>query len=150
MKTEDKDKKNFDPKTVAKGATLAAMVAALGISLGTEVKNVYAQGNDLNSNSKLKMEGALAIKGEIGDTQEWKVDGSQQVKLTQSASGKIVSISGNRVTLLDANNKSFSWGVSLSSGGNASDYLSSHYHVGDMISGKIVNGQLVIQDLSSR
>ena len=108
MKTKDKDKKNFDPKTAAKGATLAAMVAALGISLGTEVKSVYAQGNDLNSNSKLKMEGALAIKGEIGDTQEWKVDGSQQVKLTQSASGKIVSISGNRVTLLDANNKSFS------------------------------------------
>jgi hypothetical protein len=150
MKKDNKDKKSVGPKSVAKGATLAAMVAALGISLGTEVKNVYAQGNDLNSGSKLKLDGSLALKIDTGDTQEWKVDGSQQIKLTQSTSGKIVSISGNRVTILDANNKSFSWGVSLSSGGDAHEYLSSHYHVGDMISGKIVNGQLVIQDLSSR
>lgn len=148
MECEDNNKKNFDPKTVARGATLAAMVAALGISLGTEVKNVYAQGNDLKSVSKLKLDGSLALKLDTGDTQEWKVDGSQQIKFTQSASGKIVSISGNRVTILDANNKSFSWGVSLSSGGNASEYLSSHYHVGDMISGKIVNGQLVLMDSS--
>jgi len=150
MKIDEKDNKNFDLKTAAKGATLAAMVAALGISLGTEVKNVYAQGNEFNSGSKLNLEGSLAIKGETGETQFLKHESTEQGKIITSASGKIVSISGNRVTILDANNKSFSWGVSLSSGGNASDYLSSHYHVGDMISGKIVNGQLVIQDVSSR
>jgi hypothetical protein len=48
MKTNYKDKKIFEPVTVAKGTTLAAMVAALGISLGTEVKNVYAQGMKSN------------------------------------------------------------------------------------------------------
>jgi hypothetical protein len=148
MKTEDKDKKNFDPKTVAKGATLAAMVAALGISLGTEVKHVYAQGNELNNTSRLKLEGSLALKVDTGGSQEIKIDGTQQVKLTQSVSGKIVNINGNRVTILDTNNKSNSYGVTLKSGGDASGYLSSHYHVGDMISGQIVNGQLVLMDIS--
>jgi len=81
MKKEDKGKKNFNLKTVGKGTTLAAMVAALGISLGTEIKNVYAQGNDLNSSSKLKLEGSLALKLETG--------GSQEIKLTnQIISGR--------------------------------------------------------------
>jgi hypothetical protein len=143
MKKEDKGKKNFNLKTVGKGTTLAAMVAALGISLGTEIKNVYAQGNDLNSSSKLKLEGSLALKLETG--------GSQEIKLTnQIISGRIVSISGNQVTIVDTLNKKSTYSVSLSSGGNVSEYLSSHYQVGGSISGKIVNGKLVLQDVSSR
>ena len=144
MKTDEKDKKNFDLKTAAKGATLAAMVAALGISLGTEVKNVYAQGNDLNSGSKLKLEGSLALKVETGDSQELK----HKLELNQSISGTIMKINGNQVTIQDRNNNLLNFPVRLNSGGDAVEYLSSKYHVGGSISGQIVNGQLVLMDIS--
>jgi hypothetical protein len=146
MGFDDKDKKKFDPKTVAKGATLAAMVAALGISLGTEVKSVYAQGHDLNDTSKLKLEGALALKIDTGGSQEIKVEDTHEIKLTNPTSGKILSMSGNRITILDRNNKEWSWGMSSSN----FEYLTTHNHVGDTISFQVVNGQLVPQGMLMR
>jgi hypothetical protein len=145
MKKDNKDNKSMGPKSVVKGATLAAMVAALGISLGTEVKNVYAQGNEFKEGSNILMAGTLQDKHtQVGGSQEAKVE------YTGSISGKIVSISGNRVNFLDSNNKAYEFYVHLRSGGDASSYLGSHYHVGGTISGKIENGQLVIEDVSSR
>lgn len=142
MKTDDKDKKFFNPATAAKGMTLAAMVAALGISVGTEVKNVYAQGNEFNGRSNILVADTIEHKGTYAGS-------AQEIKLTnQIVSGKIVSINGNQVTILDGNNKRWSWGVSLQSGGNSSEYLNKQYQVGDMISGQIVNGRLLLMDKS--
>ncbi|MBA3030140.1 MAG: hypothetical protein FP816_15210 [Desulfobacteraceae bacterium] len=130
-----KDQKNVRPKSVAKGVTMAAMVAALGISLGTEVKCVYAQGNELAGGSKINLEGALAFKVET--------EGAREIKntsvLNQSISGTVTKINGNLVTIKDKNNKLWTLPVSSSNGTDAVDM----FRVGDVISGKIVNGQVV-------
>ena len=82
MKKEPKDKKPASTKWIGKTATMAAVVAALGISLGVNVQKVYAKdgedGVNINAVQDKHKELSGSQQGKI-TTQQHKID-SQQMK----------------------------------------------------------------------
>ena len=76
MKKEIKDKKSTKTGWIGKTATTAAMVAALGISLGVNVQKVY--GGEAIQNSGVVQDKHCSEQGKI-ESQQGKIQ-SQQMK----------------------------------------------------------------------
>lgn len=135
MGRNDQDKKSSGPATVAKGVTLAAMVAALGVSLGTEVKSVHAQGGDSSGVSRIRLADSKEFKIKTGGTREEK----QLVMRT----GTIMEIRGDQVTINEGSRVS-TYTVRATSS-DAAELLKNKYRVGGSISGQLIDGKLVIE-----
>jgi hypothetical protein len=78
MKKEAKDKKSTKTGLIGKTATMAAVVAALGISLGVNVQKVYA-GEQIQNSGVVQDKHTLSQQGKIESQQE-KIK-SQQMKI---------------------------------------------------------------------
>ena len=114
---------------------MAAMVAALGISLGTEVKCAEAQEKGISREPKIQLKKSGTPTIEVGDAKEFKSRDPQH-------GGTILKIKGNRVTVKEGDQvKTYSVRVKS---GDAADFLKSNYRVGDAISGEFEDGQLLL------
>lgn len=135
MAKSSKNEKPNPPAGVAKGMTMAAMVAALGISLGTEVKCAEVQEKGISREPKTQVKKSSTPTIEIGKAKEFKSRDLQH-------GGTILKIRGNRVTVKEGDQvKTYS--VKVKSG-DAAGFLKSNYRVGDAISGELVEGQLLL------
>ena len=135
MGKNDKDKKSSGTSTVAKGVTLAAMVAALGVSLGTEVKSVYAQGDDSSGVSRIRLADSKEMKLQTGNTLE--------VKHVVSHSGTILEIRGDQVTINEGSRVSTYTVRAMCC--DSVELLKNKYRVGGSITGQLIDGKLVIE-----
>jgi hypothetical protein len=81
MKKETKDKKFTKPSWIEKTATMATIVAALGISLGVNVQKVYA-GEELQNSGVVQDKHKSFTYGQQGkiESQQGKIK-SQQNKI---------------------------------------------------------------------
>ena len=77
MKKETKDKKSTKPSWIEKTTTMAAIVAALGISLGVDVQKVYAKDGEDGVNRVVQEQGKIESQQGKFWSQQHKINAKQ-------------------------------------------------------------------------